>query len=85
MAHLKTIIEAVWDSEDGSGREMKARYYLLHWGLKYNIVPLEDGGGMPVYYTVGICQHIKTGVIETFMPEQLTVLGDKIKEDDGEN
>ena len=84
MAHLKTIVEASWD-DDQTGAEIKEIYILLHWGLKYNIIPLEDGGGVPVHYTVGVCQHMKTGVIETFLPEQLKVLGDKIKEDEQTN
>jgi hypothetical protein len=82
MAHLRTIVEASWDDDHDNSKEVKDRYYLLHWGLKFNIVPLENGGGVPVHYTVAICQHIKTGVIETFIPEQLKVLGDQIKEDE---
>jgi hypothetical protein len=77
MAHLKTIVEASWDDGDG---ESKARYYLLHWGLKYDLIS-EEKGSVPIHYTIGICQHCKTGVIETFLPEQLRVIGDNIKID----
>lgn len=51
-------------------------FYLLHWGLHMDI--LEDqktGQRYPVTYTVGICQHMKTGVIKIFAPEELTVIG----------
>ena len=51
-------------------------FYLLHWGLHMEI--LEDqrtDQRYPVSYTVGICQHMKSGVIKVFAPEMLTVIG----------
>jgi len=51
-------------------------FYLLHWGLHMEV--LEDkktGQYFPTNYTVGICQHIKTGQIKIFMPELITVVG----------
>ena len=53
-------------------------YYLLHWGLTYEILTdYADGGDKyhPVSYTVGICQHMKTGNIKLFYPTELTVVG----------
>jgi len=49
-------------------------YYLLHWGLTYEIL-IDNQQRFPVTYTVGICQHIKTGVIKTVFPQELTVIG----------
>ena len=49
-------------------------YYLLHWGLTYEILVDKDQR-YPVTYTVGICQHIKTGAIRAWIPAELTVVG----------
>ncbi len=49
-------------------------YYLLHWGLTYEI--LTDGNQRyPIAYTVAICQHLKTGEVKSFTPQDLTVVG----------
>ena len=49
-------------------------YYLLHWGLTYEI--LVDGHQRyPVAYSVAICQHIKIGEVKSFTPQDLTVVG----------
>jgi hypothetical protein len=78
MAHLKTVVEGTWEDEG----EMKTdRYYLLHWGMKYDLIPDANGNLMPVQYTVGICQHIKTGNIELFLPDLIKVLGVNVKEE----
>jgi hypothetical protein len=53
-------------------------YYLLHWGLTYEIL-IDNQQRYPVSYTVGICQHIKTGAIRTFIPQELTVIGKEMK------
>ena len=53
-------------------------YYLLHWGLTYEIL-IDNQQRYPVSYTVGICQHIKTGVIKTFIPQELTIIGKEQK------
>ena len=53
-------------------------YYLLHWGLTYEIL-MDKEQRYPVSYTVGICQNIKTGVIKTFIPQEITVVGKEVK------
>lgn len=78
MANIRTIVEARWDGEDG--KEQKSNYILLHFGLKYDLVNNGAGYFVPVQYTVAIVQDLKTGAIETFMPEQLVVLGTQPKE-----
>jgi hypothetical protein len=50
-------------------------YYLLHWGLETNFTYDKDRNPIPYTSTVGICQHIKTGMIETFYPGALKVIG----------
>ena len=50
-------------------------FYLLHWGLETSMV--YDASQYPIPYsqTVGICQHIKTGHIQTFLPSLIRVVG----------
>jgi hypothetical protein len=50
------------------------KYYLLHWGVQSDIVYSE---GNPIVYsdTVGICQHIETGHIQTFLPTEIRIIG----------
>ena len=78
MSHLKTVVEVTFEDEDG--KEARDRYFLLHWGLKYDMIADSYQNLVPVHYTVAICQHIKSGVIETFLPEQLRVEGINLKE-----
>jgi len=51
------------------------QYYLLHWGLETSIEYDADKNPIPYTSTVGICQHLKTGHIETFLPGILKVIG----------
>ena len=78
MANIRTIVQASWDDEDG--KEKKANYVLLHWGLKYDLVTDDYNHIVPVQYTVAIVQDLKSGAIETFLPEQLVVMGVTPKE-----
>jgi len=66
--------------EDEEGKEIKDRYFLLHWGLKNDLITDSNNNIIPAHYTVAICQHIKNGQIETFLPEQLKVEGINLKE-----
>lgn len=78
MSHLRTVVEVTIEDEDG--KEIKDKYYLLHWGLKYDMIADSYQNLVPVHYTVAICQHIKNGFIETFLPDQLKVEGITTKE-----
>ena len=49
-------------------------YYLLHWGLTYEIL-VDKEARYPVSYTVGICQQIESGEIRAFLPTELKVIG----------
>lgn len=77
MARLKTIVEGSWDGEDGTVTD---RYYLLHWGLRYELIPDAFGNLQPVHYTVAICSNIKSGNVELFLPDQIKILGYNVKE-----
>lgn len=78
MSRIKTIVEVIYEED---GEERKDNYYLLHWGLKYDLLPDSYGNLVPVHYTVGICQNIKSGYIEMFLPNQIRVLGVNLKEE----
>ena len=78
MARNHTVVSAnhpVVDEEGNfTGEEEQQMYYLLHWGLTYTILT-DHNQNHPVSFTVGICQHIKTGEIFSFNPTDLTVIG----------
>lgn len=74
MAHIKTIVEASWTPDDENDPGY-GKFYLLHWGLKYDIFPDENGVIHPAQITVGICQEISTGNILLFLPTSLKVIG----------
>jgi hypothetical protein len=86
MKKGRTIVEIdlepeAEEAEKSSSNDLgdKNRYYLLHWGLECNVVNGNNPGEIiPVTYTVGICQNISTGQIETFPPRQIRVLGDEL-------
>lgn len=77
----KTVVktmEPVLDEEGNQVDSEEIMYYLLHWGLTYEILIGIDGHQYPVTYTVGICQNIKTGDIKSFVPQDLTVVGKEV-------
>jgi hypothetical protein len=83
MSNIRLLVEASWIKE---GTEMEGEplyernfYYLLHWGLDYQIIETDEAK-MPVNFTVAICQNKKTGQIECFRPYQLRVIGREIKD-----
>lgn len=51
------------------------RYYLLHWGLQVGVAYDKESNPIPYSQTVAICQHIKTGKVETFIPNDITIVG----------
>lgn len=58
----------------------EVEFFLLHWGLHMEFMQQQQTGDLyPVTYTVGICQHVKTGMIKIFAPEELTVIGYELK------
>jgi hypothetical protein len=71
---MRTICEVVQErDEQGDDNEIlytKGIYYLLHFGLMYDIIE-----GTPVNYTVVYCESKNTGHIEAFNPTQLRILG----------
>ena len=79
MAHLKTYCEVTIDTgevdDEGEAIYTKDYFWLLYWGLKYDIVD-----NRAVNFTVAICENCKTGQIICVMPENIKILGNEIKE-----
>lgn len=54
------------------------QFYLLHWGTQTEFeYESEDPSRVLLAwsYTVGICQGIATGLVHTFMPTEIKILG----------
>lgn len=80
---MMILCEARWIREgtenDDEPAYEKGKYWLLHWGLKYDMTTDREGNSVAFNYTVAICQECETGQVETFLPEQLKIIGTKIK------
>jgi hypothetical protein len=81
---MRILAEVTWardgELEEGEPVYEKGEYWILHYGLDYRIIEVEEGRIAAVNYTVIICQNCKTGQIEKFLPEQCKILGTQIKD-----
>jgi len=75
---MRELCEVSWQQdeqiEEGNTVYVKEKYWLLHFGLRYEII-----NNIGVSYTIAICEHCKTGQLEMFSPDQLRILGTEIK------
>lgn len=80
---MRALAEARWIKEGTEGEETptyeKGRFWILHYGLKYDLIHIGEGKMVAVNYTVVICQDCKTGQLREFMAPQLKIIGDEIK------
>jgi hypothetical protein len=80
---MRTLCEVRWVKDGTEGDDEpkydRGRYWLLHFGIRYDIIYNAEGGAMPVNYTVAVCQHYESGVVECFLPEQLRIIGEERK------
>ena len=51
------------------------KFILLHWGLETELVYDSEKNPIPFTYTVGICQDVETGHIDTFGPKAIKIIG----------
>lgn len=76
---MKILVEATWESDsqplDGDTVYEKDRYHLLHFGTEFKLIEVGDGQVAAVNYTVAICSHVETGVVESFLPKQIRIIG----------
>jgi hypothetical protein len=80
---MRTLCEVRWVKEGTEDDEVPeyevGRYWLLHFGLKYELINNGEGSVTAVNYTMAICAHHDTGQIEMFDPTQLKIIGYDIK------
>jgi len=56
----------------------KGEYWLHYWGLDYKVFDVDAERIAAVNYTIAVCEHVKTGQIETFLPGQIKIIGRSI-------
>jgi len=80
---MRILAEVSWAKDDelqeGESAYDKGEYWILHYGLDYRIINVDDDKIAAVNFTVVICQNCKTGQLEKFLPEQIKILGSEIK------
>ena len=80
---MKVLVQCEWEKEgelkEGESPYAKGQYWLLHFGLDYRTMEVEEGRLVAVNFTVAICQNCKTGQLEKFLPEQVKILGTELK------
>ena len=76
---MKILVECIWESDnqplDGDTVYEKDKYWLMHFGTEFKLIEVGDGQVAAVNYTVAICSHVETGIIETSSPKQLRIIG----------
>jgi len=81
---MRVMVEVTTEKDEtgpqGETLYEKDLYFLLHWGLDYTIVETDDEHRMGVSFTIAICEHVKSGAIRCFRPEELLIIGREIKE-----
>ena len=80
---MKTLVEVTIEKDttddDDNPQYERSQWWLLHWGLQYQLIEGEDHRMIPVNYTVAICENYNNGEVRCFMPEQLRILGKEVK------
>jgi predicted metal-binding protein len=80
---MRILCRVTWEKDEqtkeGESIMDSGDYFLLHWGLQYEIIQLEEGHVAAVNYTIAICQDCETGEVRCVLPEQIRILGNDIK------
>jgi hypothetical protein len=78
---MRSLCEATWEEEnkDGDMITRKGKFWLLHFGLKHEIINTGDNGLAVGNWTVAICEDCETGQLRCFVPEQIKIIGQEIK------
>jgi hypothetical protein len=77
---MRNLCEITWqDTDKEEPVTVREKYWLLHFGLKYQLIETGDGNTVAVSYTVAICQSVKTGQLEYFNIDQIRVIGTEVK------
>ena len=81
---MKVLCEVLLEKEEQDINDSepvmeKKKYWLLHFGLKADIIDMGDGRMVGLNYTVCICQDCDTGDLRCYLPESLRIIGEEIK------
>jgi hypothetical protein len=77
---MRELAEVTWVNEEGSEPvTVKEKVWLLHFGLKSEVINDGDGHLIGISNTVAICQNCKTGELNCWAPENLKIIGTEIK------
>ena len=82
----KTLVQVTKPALDSKGKVVIGEdkevmyetrdYYLLHWGTQAEFAKDKENEVTHVWqYTVAICQDRKTGLVHTFEPTELRIVG----------
>lgn len=77
---MRELVEVTWINEDGQEPvKVKEQAWLLHFGVRSEII--DDGHGhiTGISNTVTIVQNCKTEKLNCFAPENLRVIGTEIR------
>ena len=84
---MRILVEVTQEKEELGDEEAtlyeKDVYFLLHWGLDYTIIEMNEEMRIGVSYTVAICQNMETNIVRCFRPEQLRILGKTLPKEYG--
>lgn len=71
---MRSLCEVTFEEENKDGDKIfkKGNFWLLHFGLTYDIVN-------SVSFTVAICEDCETGQLRCFLPQNLKMIGTEIK------
>jgi len=79
---MRTLVEITQELEEpddeGNIQYSKSRWWLLHWGLENKTIEMDKGQIIPVSYTVAICENYESGQVQTFLPDQIRIIGKQI-------
>jgi hypothetical protein len=77
---MRELVEVTWINEDGQEPvKVKEMCFLLHFGVRSEIINDGEGRLIGVSNTVAIVQNCKTGDLNCFAPEQIRVIGTELK------
>jgi hypothetical protein len=77
---MRELCEVTWINEDGQEPvKVKEMCYLLHFGVRSEIINDGEGRLIGVSNTVAVCQNVKTGDLNCWNIENIRVIGTEIK------
>lgn len=77
---MRSLAEVTWtDYDRAEPMTVTEQVWVLHFGVKSEVVDAGEGRLIGVSNTVAVCEDVKTGQLNCFPPEQIRILGTEIK------